>query len=117
MDRVFAICLTFIGLFQLKKSRCIQEQRKLVTRLQEQVVRSLQTSFREGQIFEFVKSSSLVVCSLPFVVWRTTPPSRAKRGEICTMYCIVYTPCRAQRREEIEETYRGSRFSANLQNF
>ena len=42
----------------------IQELVKLVTRLQEQVVRSLQTSFREGQISEFVKSNSLTVCRL-----------------------------------------------------
>ena len=42
----------------------LQEPPKLVTRLQEQVVRSLQTSFREGQISESVKSRSIVVCRL-----------------------------------------------------
>ena len=61
-----------------------QEPNKLVKRLQEQVVRSLQTSFREGQVSEFVKSNRIVGCSLQtsfrecqqfriselFVVWR-----------------------------------------------
>ena len=44
----------------------IQELVKLVTRLQEQVVRSLQTSFWEDQLSYFVKSStfsSIVVCT------------------------------------------------------
>ena len=34
----------------------VQEQLKLVTRLQEQVLRSLQTSLGEGQISESVKA-------------------------------------------------------------
>ena len=41
----------------------LQEETKLVTRLQEQVVRSLQTSFREGQNSEFVKSKNILVNS------------------------------------------------------
>ena len=43
----------------------LQEETKLVTRLQVvQEQNSLQTSFRECQISEFVKSSSIAVCSL-----------------------------------------------------
>ena len=73
----------------------LQERRKFVTRLQEQVVRSLQTSSGEGPVSESMK---IVVCSLAFEVWRTacelvvySEPRAAQKKKILiiSMYFII----------------------------
>ena len=70
----------------------LQEAAKLVTTLQEQVVLSLQTSFREGRISESV-TSCLMVRSLQTTFFRSLThflndllrKGRAQRGDF---FCI-----------------------------
>ena len=73
----------------------IQELVKLVTRLQEQVVRSLQTGFRESQISEFVKSSNLVVCRRSLLGGGALVCSLTDKS--LHIYYISSTPSRAAR--------------------